>query len=361
MAHVSPLNETTSRDGAHPGEESGWLVPACFGDLDRELDACRATCGVADVSHWGTIAVSGSNAVKFLQGLVTNDVARLSAGDGCYAAFLNVHGRIESDVAVFAFDGRLVLRVPPETTGWVESNLGRFRLAGGFDVTSGRDTLAAIAVIGPDSGAMLERVVGAACPPASGCASVTWESGELFLLGSRRAASTCVDVVAPVAAIRLLWERLVQAGAVPVGAETLETIRLEAAIPRFGRDFDADTVLQEIDVPEIVSYQKGCYLGQEIVARLHFQGQPGKLLRRLRIPGDAVPEPGDEVVSDDDPGRVAGRVTSVGSRTAGGPTVLAMIKRRFYDPGTCVRIRRGDTVLEAVVAERFEAATSRGA
>ena len=127
---------------------------------------------------------------------------------------------------------------------------------------------------------------------------------------------------------------------------------MEAGIARFGRDFDAETVLQEADVPGIVSMNKGCYLGQEIVARLHFLGQPSKLLRRLEVAPGALPSPGAEVVSTDDPPKAAGRVTSAAVSPSAGPIVFAVVKRRYYAEGTAVAVRDGEQLLPATVHAR---------
>lgn len=352
MSSTSRIAATTHPTAALSDGTDGWIVATSFGDPAREATACRTSIAVADVSHWGTFRLSGANSVKFLQGLVTNDIAALAPGEGCYAAFLNVHGRIEADVHVFRFDTGLVLHTPPEATNWVETNLGRFRMAGGFDLERLDPTHAMISVIGPQARQCLADLLGTAVPGHLECAETTADDVTLSMLGVRRATSDSVDVLGTPGPLSELWKSLVDAGAVPAGSEALEIVRLEAGIARFGRDFDSDVVLQELDCPEIVSFQKGCYLGQEIVARLHFQGQPSKLLRRLEIANGTLPDPGDDVVSTDDPAKSAGRVTSVSDATVDAPTVFALVKRRFYEPGTPVRIRHGESLVDAVVAPR---------
>ena len=352
MSSTSRIAATTHPTASLSDGTDGWVVATSFGDPGREASACRTSIAVADVSHWGTFRVSGANAVKFLQGLVTNDIAALASGEGCYAAFLNVHGRIEADVHVFRFDSGLVLHTPPGAAEWVEKNLGRFRMAGGFDLERLDPTHAMISVIGPQARQCLADLLGTAVPGHLQCVESTTDDVTLCMLGVRRAASDSVDVLGTPGEIAELWRSLVAAGAIPVGSEALEIVRLEAGIALFGKDFDSDVVLQEVDSPEIVSFQKGCYLGQEIVARLHFQGQPSKLLRRLEVANGTLPEPGDDVVSTDDPAKSAGRVTSVSGATVDAPTVFALIKRRFYEPGTSVRIRHGESLIDAVVALR---------
>lgn len=354
MNRATPLEPTVLDDGATLGDDAGWSVPLAFAGADSELAALRTGVVVADVSHFGHFSLSGKNSVKFLQGLVTNDVAALAPGTGCLAAFLNVHGRIEAVAHIFAAgENDLVIQTPPEATDWVATSLGRFRLAGGFDLAA-LDGVAAFTVAGRGAREALERATGVGIdePLALGYRDVAFDGETLRLLGVPRVATSATDVVGPASAVAALWRRLVTEGATPVGAAALEVARMEAGIARFGRDFDADTVLQEADVPGIVSMHKGCYLGQEIVARLHFLGQPSKLLRRLDVGEGPVPARGAEVVSGEDATKVAGRVTSAVVSPIAGPIVFAVVKRKYYADGTSVAVRDGEQLVPATVQPR---------
>jgi folate-binding protein YgfZ len=357
---MTPLEGSVRDHGAVLGEDAGAVVPASYGDVAGEAAAVREAAGVADVSHWGTLRLAGKNSVKFLQGLVSNDVAALAPGTGCFAAFLNTHGRVEAVAHIFALgENSLALRTPPESTEWVVASLGRFRLAGGFDLTTRDD--AAVTIQGPGALDALGAALGVAIdgPFASRWLEVPFAGVALDLFGVARTEFDGADVVGPVEAVAELLDRLVTSGDRPariVGTEALEVLRVEAGLPRIGRDFDADSVLLEIDVPEVVSFTKGCYLGQEIVARLHYQGQPAKLVRRLVVEGDVVPAAGDAVVAADDEAKVAGRVTSAVASAAYGPLALGIVKRRYYAEGTQLLIRHGDALLPATVAARGPAA-----
>jgi folate-binding protein YgfZ len=351
---ATPFSADAAASGARLATEAGWQVPGAYADLATEIAEAHGGAAVADLSHWGAFTLGGKDGRKFLQGLVTNDVVNLPAGTGCYAAFLNVHGRIEADAYVFAFDDHLVIQTPPEAAAWVEKSLGRFRLAGDFKFASVVDSHAMLALVGPRASSLLGEALGVSIDgfAALSALRVEYRDADLRLLGTKRSTEWSADVLGPVDAIRELRTRLVETGAAPVGVEAIDLLRLEAAIPRLGRDFDSDTVLQEIDVPEIVSFTKGCYLGQEIVARLHYLGQPSKLLRRLEVEGDRLPKPGDQVVLAEDDAKVAGVVTSAAVSPAYGPIALAMIKRKFNAPGTRVRVRSGDAHVDATVAPR---------
>jgi folate-binding protein YgfZ len=348
-----PLQDVHEGRGATFGDEAGWTVPRAFGDVVSDVEVLHARAAVADVSHYGHFTLRGKESVRFLQGLVTNDVAGLSAGTGVYAAFLNVHGRIESDCWIFSFGDELVIQAPPERAEWVATSLGRFRHAGDFHLTSLESTHVALTLQGPDAARTLEGALGVEIGPFGPfeCREVELSGKSLRILGTRRSAEWGADLLVPAELAASLYGELLEHGAAPIGADALDVVRMEAGLPRYGRDFDGDTVLQEVDVPEIVSFNKGCYLGQEVVARLHFLGQPAKLLRRLIVAGATLPEPGDEVIAAA-ADQSAGRVTSVALSPSEGAIVFAVVKRKHYAPGTIVRVRRGEAMLVATVAER---------
>lgn len=348
------LHDVLERHGARMTDTGEWRLPAAFGDVIAEVEAVHARAGVADVSHYGHFTLHGKESVRFLQGLVTNDVANLTAGNGVYASFLNVHGRIETDCYVFSFGDMLVIQTPSERTEWVATSLGKFRYAGDFHLTPLAETHAALTVQGPEAGRVLETALGVdvgALAPFE-CHEVEWRGERVRLLGTRRSAERGVDLLLPASHAAELFEALVAAGAVPIGSDALDILRMEAGIARYGRDFDDDTVLQEVDTPEIVNFNKGCYLGQEVVARLHFLGQPSKLLRRLDVGSGTIPVAGDALVSPEDESKAAGRVTSVAVSPTLGPIVFAVVKRKYYEPGTPVLVVRGEDRVPAVVLDR---------
>lgn len=363
MSLVSPLVELFA---AHGRDASKSEAATAVGTRDVGDDVLAASMGVvlADISDWGHFTLGGRDGAKFLQGLVTNDVVGLAPGAGCRVAFLNVHGRFEAVATVFSCDGVLVLQTPPAATLWVETFLSKYRRAGDFQFERIADA-AAVTLQGPLAGAVLGEVLGTE-PGADStlwCGVTTFEGVMLRIMRSPRSLAGGYDVVGPADAVRDLVERVCAKQPEPpvvIGDGALEVLRIEAGIPAYLKDFDADTVLQEIDEPDIVSFNKGCYLGQEIVARIHFQGQPSKLLRRLTIPGDCVPVAGDEVLAEDDE-KSAGRITSVAVSPTRGLIVFAMIKRRFYQPGTSVRIRRDDREFKATVVERVGAPATEDA
>jgi folate-binding protein YgfZ len=146
-----------------------------------------------------------------------------------------------------------------------------------------------------------------------------------------------------------LWQALVQAGARPVGEEALNVLRVEAGIPRYGHDVDETVILPETRLEQLVSYNKGCYIGQEVVARVKYRGHVNRALSGFALDGDQVPDPGASLVGDD---KEIGRITSaVRSIALGRPIALGYVRREHFAPGTAVTVRDGDATMTARVAE----------
>jgi tRNA-modifying protein YgfZ len=328
-------------------------------DTDRD-GATRGAQGraiVADISNWTHFTLSGRDGPKFVQGLTTNDILALQPGSGCYTAFLNVHGRIEAVCSVFRFADEFLLQTPPEASDWLAASLGRFVRAGDFRFAR-LDGVGALTIQGPESLAIIGQLLDARLGELSpfDCREERFEGNGVRVVATRRSQAGGADIIAAPETVASLWRALTPTdgpGVVPVGSETLERLRMEAGIPKFGLDFDNDTVLQEVDVPDIVSFTKGCYLGQEIVARLHYLGQPSKLLRRLEIEGDALPEPGAAVLAEVDGDRkAAGVVTSALRSPTHGILVFAVVKRKYNGLGAPVFVRIADESIPARVVER---------
>ncbi len=213
---ATPSEPVLAVRGATLGAAAEWSMPLAFAGTDVEVAAGERGTVLADVSNWGAFSLEGKNSVKFLQGLVTNDIAALAPGEGCYAAFLNVHGRIEAVAHIFSFgDGRLYLRTPPESTSWVSTSLGRFRLAGGFDLVELSD-YASVAFLG----ATASQHVGVleldpSFPVQSTglhCAELAYEGERIVVLTIPRSRWFGFDVIGPARAISILAERYLEDG-----------------------------------------------------------------------------------------------------------------------------------------------------
>ncbi len=308
-----------------------------------EHAALTERAGLVDRSDRGKLLLTGPEAKDFLHGQVTNDVLGLEPGTGCYAAFLTHKGKMLGDMRVLdGGDAGLWLDTERSALQELFNMVRRFKL--GRDVDLHKRTLerALLSVVGPEA----RRVAGAGDLPDLEHAH---RRGEVAGTPVRLVVTDVgVDVLVDADAADAVRDALVGAGAQPVSAEAAEVVRVERGRPRFGVDLEPEAVIpQEAGLnARAVSFTKGCYVGQETVARLHYRGKPNRHLRGLRL---SEPVPAGTVVRLGD--RDVGMVTSPVVSPAHGPIALALVRREAA-PGDVLEAA-GGTVTAEVVALPF--------
>ena len=314
-------------------------------ELDAQYRALREGAGLIDRSDRARIEVSGSEAAEFLQGQVTNDVEALAPGAGCYAALLDRKGRIRADMRVLRITAdRFLIDAEPEAREVVLGHLSMYNVGRDAAVSATGEEERLVSLLGPQTA----QIIGAPLGPEH-------SHRELTLAGSAcRAVATDLgaDLLVPRAAWDAVEATLLEAGAERIGEEASELARVEAGRPRLGHEIGPQTMPQEAGINErAVSFTKGCYIGQETVARLHYKGKPNRHLRRLT---SAEPLPPGAVVSLE--GRELGTIGTAALSPVRGPLALAIL-RREAEPGAEVEITAGDgdgAVLHATVEEIAE-------
>ena len=286
----------------------------------------RDGCGLLDRSERGKLAFSGGEAKAFLQGQVTNDVEGLSSGRGCYAALLSPKGKMLGDLRILDTGEELLLDTERGALQAIFNVLHRARL--GFDAELHKRTLQCglLSLVGPDA----RRFAGAEALPDEEHAHAHVEVGGV----AARAIVTDlgIDLLCDAEQTEALAAALRERGAVPVAEEAVETLRVERGRPRYGVDLDDTTIPQEAGLNErAVSFTKGCYVGQETVARLYYKGKPNRHLRGLRL--SAPVASGTELALG---GKPVGRVGSVASSPQHGLIALAVV-RREAEPGATLQ------------------------
>jgi tRNA-modifying protein YgfZ len=327
------------------------------GDEQRAL---REGCGLLDRSERGKLALTGSGALEFLNGQVTNELADLRPGDGRYAAFLTAKGKMLGDVRILAVGapgGRPDEQGPPrellldtERTALqaLFDMIRRYKV--GYDVELHKRTLergmlsligpAALAAIGAAGGddAQADRALAQA--PEHANARVSVDGVQALAVRT----DVGVDLICDAVDTARLASALVERGARAVSAQAAECLRVESGRPRFGVDMDDTTIPQEAGLNErAVSFTKGCYVGQETVARLYYKGKPNRHLRGLRLSAPATT--GEELHLGE---RSVGRIGSAVVSPTLGPIALALV-RREAEPGATVTV--GEHGATAVVVE----------
>jgi tRNA-modifying protein YgfZ len=308
--------------------------------VESEYEAATAGCGLVDRSERGKLALTGDDAKGFLQGQVSNDVESLTPGNGCDAAFLTPKGKMLGDLRILDAGDELLLDTERVALQELFNMIRRFSI--GYRVELHKRTLerGLLSLLGPRA-AEVAAVGGLSEVEHS---HVTAEIAGIQVRALR--TDVGIDLLCDAADTEALSAALRRAGAVPVSDAVADCVRVEHGRPRFGVDLDDSVIPQEAGLNErAVSFSKGCYVGQETVARLHYRGKPNRHLRGLRLAVAA--QAGDEVAFG---GRTVGRITSVAQSPTLGPVALALVRREAA-PGSEVTV--GDEVGAVVVELPF--------
>jgi folate-binding protein YgfZ len=281
---------------------------------DLEYRTVTEGCGVLDRSERGKLALTGTDAKSFLQGQVSNDVESLSPGTGCYAAFLTPKGKMLGDLRILDTGDELLLDTERLSLQGLFNMIRRFSV--GYDVQLHKRTVERgfLSLVGPEAGAIAPKL------DAREHAHALTDVGGV----SARAIRTDVgiDLLCDASETEALREALLAGDAVPVGEATVECLRVEHGRPRYGIDLDEGVIPQEAGLNErAVSFTKGCYVGQETVARLHYRGKPNRRLLGLRLSERAAT--GDQLRLGE---RVVGRLGSVVQSPRFGWIGLALVR-----------------------------------
>jgi folate-binding protein YgfZ len=350
-AQALPLDAVHRSLGAEMSERDGWIIPASYSGFDSEYAAVRdCGAGLIDLSARGRLEVSGSEAPAFLNGLITNDVKGLQDGSWMTAAFPNVQGRLLAAVRVLRVGDSYLFDMEPATTAKVLQTLSRFVLAGDFRVADRTAELVSLSVQGKDAAHVVTGVLGApiAALERNRVAVVEWQGVEVRVIRETHTAEDGFDLFVPVAAGAAIWEALNAAGATPVGENALNVLRIEAGIPLYGVDMDDSNVVLETGLDDAVSFTKGCYIGQEIIARIHWRGHVAKKISGLILEEGTVDRDGKLHAED---GKDAGRITSVTVSPRLGKTIaLGLVKYSYLPPETLLRVVSGDSEATVTVA-----------
>ncbi|HEX3128054.1 MAG TPA: glycine cleavage T C-terminal barrel domain-containing protein [Thermoanaerobaculia bacterium] len=277
--------------------------------IEEQYRALREGCGIAVLSWRAGFELLGPDRQRFLHNYVTCDVKGLSPGAGAYGFFTSPQGRILSDARLQAGEERLRVEVDRDQVEPLMAHLRKFILVDRVEIRP-IEGLTPVVAIGPRAGEVLGDL---AAQPRSHMGAPAW---TIWTPDPERIAG------------------------MRIGSEALDILRVEAGIPRFGQDFGPDNFPQETGIEEAVSYTKGCYLGQEVVARIHYRGGVQNLLRGLVFdhPADTV-EAGVRILHE---GREAGRATTVVRSPSLGKIVgLGILHKRATEPGTQVEVEGG--------------------
>ena len=311
------LHEFHHSLGARFVEFNGPEIVADYGDWLAEYQALRKSAGILDLSFRGRICLLGNDRIRFLHGQITNDLKKLAVGEGCYSALTNAKGKMESDLNIFNLPDEVLIDFEPGLTEKISQRLEKFIVADDVQIADATPHYGLLTVQGPKAADVVRAVGLFGGIPEKNLAIIKISDatlGEIYLANQDRIGNIGFDLFVPNQSLAAVADKLIAAakslGGRACGWTAFETARIEAGIPRFGADMDETNLPLECGIEDrAVSYNKGCYIGQEVLNRIHSIGHVTKELRGLRLADDlkALPHKGDKLFHD---GKDVGYITS---------------------------------------------------
>lgn len=331
----------------------GWEIPGSYSCVQEEYEALQEGAGLIDLSHRTRLLITGRDRRSWLHGQVTQDIKDLPDGRGAYATILNPQGHMVCDLRVWALPDGLLLDVPAGTEPPIADYLNRYLIMERAEIEDLTESWALLSLQGPLSTYALGSVLGndVSTLEMGEVTAGKFQEDALHAARVSRCGEDGFDLFVPAGTAAALWGALSQHrpefSVFSVGWQALNVRRIEAGIPWWGEELTPSLVPLEARLDHAISHTKGCYVGQEIIARIHARGHVNNLLAGFFVVGDAIPQRDTEIRHD---GKKVGRVaTVVGSPRLQRPIALGFLRRELQEPGTRVRAVTADGEVELEV------------
>jgi folate-binding protein YgfZ len=358
---MTPLSLHELHHGLHANfaELNGAEIVADYGDWAAEHSTLRASAGVIDLSFRSRLCLVGADRARYLHGQVTNDVKKLRADEGCYSALTTNKGKMESDLNIFCLADELLLDFEPGLTEKVSQRLGKFIVADDVQIVDAAPHYGLLSVQGPKAELIVRALELFSEIPATplGSVKISYATlGEIYLANNSRLDLNGFDLFIPINSLGAFADKLIaaakQIGGRAVGWTAFEIARIEAGIPRFGADMDETNIPLECGIESrAIVYNKGCYIGQEVINRIHSVGHVNRELRALRLATDlkTLPQRGDKLFHD---GKEVGYLTSaVKSPSLNATIALAYVRREVNQIGNELKLRTAAGQCVAIIVK----------
>lgn len=339
----SPLADLHSARGVVMAGYHGALVPTRFSAPAAEHHAVRQAAGVFDFAFRKKFTLKGDDRVHFLHRMVSNDIKKLSPGQGTYATLLNAQGHIVVDFRVYCTEDRLLIDTDADLRDKAMQALGRYIIADRVQLEA--VDLGALAIQGPQSRTLLQHALKSDLPLAQEYdhLATNFAGNGVRVVRATSTGEDGYEIWTEAGALPAIWESLSSSASPdhlpPCGFEALESLRIEAGIPRYGPDMGEDTLPLEAALLNALSFNKGCYVGQEIVERARSRGHVNWKLSGLIIHAAGAPAPGEKLRSSE---KEIGEITSACvSPTLGKVIAMAYLRREVAEPGTRLTLASG--------------------
>ena len=357
---TTPLYPIHEQLGATFAEKHlDWNIPTQFTDAVSEHLAVRNNVGITDVSYRGRHQLTGEDRAKFLHRIISNDVESLTTGQGTYAMLLTHRGKIIADLNITVLEDTISIDTASENTESLFNELDKYIIADDVELSDVTAETGAIAVHGPKSADLIQSVLGlnglAALPERHNCVREADGDFKHTIVCVRTDSTGEIGWTLYTAAEALisLWETLMAEGVrfnvQPIGWNALESLRIEAGVPRYGTELTDAVIPLEAELEHAIDFEKGCYIGQEIVARMKYRGHPNRLLRGLEIDGKPIRklQPNAKVFDGD---KEVGWVTSsTFAPTLAKEIALGYVRIAVTEAGSRVQVETSDGRVDATV------------
>lgn len=330
-------------------EHHGAKLRAAYAGPALEYAAATRAAGLFDHAYRSMISARGGDRARFIHSMTTNDVQGLAPGHGLYAVLLDVRGHILADLDIYCEEDQLLMAMDLDLVEKALAALGKYNIGGRTALN--RLPLSALAVAGPKSSDVLREALGVT-PPAPGQFARMTEQGACVIYDYSTGLEGYEIWAAPQELDPMraaLVEKGKPCGLLPCGAQTLEILRIEAGIPKYGSELAEDTLPLEAGIEAgarpAISFNKGCYIGQEIVERTRSRGRVNWKLMGLIVESLAAPPPEEKLMKD---GTHVGEITSACVSIGLGKTIaLAYLRREAAEPGTRLALASGSGAVVA--------------
>lgn len=344
------LHEFHAGLNAQFAEVNGEEVVADYGDWPGEYNALKNSAGILDLSFRSRLCLLGNDRKNFLNGQVTNNVKDLQVGQGCYAALITSKGKMQSDLNIYNLENEILLDFEPGLADAMKQRLEKYIIADDVQIMDVAPHYGLLSVQGPKCADIINAVqCGFVLPEKPLQFSNTKDEtlGEIYLMNNPRVGPGGFDLFVPTNSLGAIADKLVAAakeiGGRACGWSALEVARIEAGIPRFGADMDETNLPPEAGLESrAISYSKGCYIGQEVIARIRTYGQVAKALRGLHLADDLknLPVKGDKLfLGEKEVGYITSAITSPRLKTN---VALGYVRREANKIGTKLVLRSQD-------------------
>lgn len=323
---MNPIWQTYLRD-RHAVIENNCVVH--FGDITAELQDTATMTIAADLSHYGLIRFSGEDAKTFLQSQLSCDIREISLNKAQYGGYCTPKGRILSSFLLWQQDDDLFMQLPASLSTAIRKRLSLYVLRTKVQLTDASNDMVRIGISGPDTTALIEDITGSACNPDQALQTVQYQQIYILHLSRQR-----FELITPVENAPELWERI-NRYAKPVGTSCWDWLNIISGIPVILPETQETFLPQMINLDAIggIGFKKGCYPGQEIVARTQYLGKLKRRMFLAHITTTEAIKAGDTLYSRDMNDQSSGNIVNVASSPYGGYDILAVIQQSSVDIG----------------------------